>query len=82
MKIHSEQIEDKLTVTLNEVADTQSVIDTVEACKDGQCACSTDEFQKVQNIEILPGRDSIILNVDVKKGEIIDPQCISDCLQP
>lgn len=80
MKIRSKQISDQLTVNLEDVSNPQEVIETIEACKDGNCACSTDEYQKVQSIEIQTNGNSMTLNVEVKPGEVIDPQCISDCL--
>ncbi|CAB4594395.1 unannotated protein [freshwater metagenome] len=33
-------------------------------------------------MQILSGPDSIQLNIEVKPGEVIDPNCISDCLAP
>ncbi len=82
MKIRSKQIGTKLTVNLDEVEDSSQVINTIQSCADGQCACSTDEYKKVQNMEIIPGKDSLLLNIEVKSGEVIDPNCISDCLTP
>ena len=82
MKIESTQVGQKLTVNLDEVTDKENVIETIGGCADGSCACSTDEYQKVQSIEIVPGKNSIQLNIEVKPGEVIDPACISECLDP
>ena len=82
MKIESIQVGQKLTVTLEDISDKNAIIETIGSCADGHCACSTDEYQKVQTLEILPGPDSIQLNIEVKPGEVIDPACISECLDP
>lgn len=82
MKIESKQTGTKLIVNLADVADQSAVLNTIEGCASGQCACSTDEYQKVETMNIIPGKNSIILDIDVKPGEVIDPQCISDCLAP
>jgi hypothetical protein len=82
MKIKSEQVGQSLTVNIEDVVDKSSIISTIESCANGQCACSTDEYAKVTSIEIAPGINSIQLNIEVKPGEIIDPGCISECLEP
>lgn len=82
MKIKSEQVGQSLIVNIDEIADKQAILDTIQGCADGSCACSTDEYQKVASIEILPGAKSIQLNIEVKAGEVIDPNCISECLIP
>lgn len=82
MKIKSEQVGQSLIVDINELADKQAVLDTIQGCADGNCACSTDEYQKVSTMNIIPGANSIQLNIEVKSGEVIDPACISECLEP
>jgi hypothetical protein len=82
MKISSEQVGAKLTVNLDDVKDQDAIIETIAGCADGSCACSTDEYQKVETMQIVPGPNSIQLNIEVKPGEVIDPNCISECLDP
>ena len=82
MDIKSKQSGSSLVVNLENVEDKGAVLETIQGCADGQCACSTDEYQKVESMQILPGPDSIQLNIVVKEGEVIDPNCISDCLAP
>ena len=82
MKISSEQVGAKLTVNLDDVKDKDAIIETIAGCADGSFACSTDEYQKVETMQIVPGPNSIQLNIEVKPGEVIDPNCISECLDP
>ncbi|CAN2181323.1 hypothetical protein MCEMRE203_00295 [Candidatus Nanopelagicaceae bacterium] len=82
MEIKSEQLGTSLIVNLENVTDKNAVLETIQGCADGNCACSTDEYQKVEAMQILPGPDSIQLNIQVKAGEVIDPSCISECLEP
>ena len=82
MEITSEQSGTSLTVKIENVLDKDGILETIQGCADGSCACSTDEYQKVETIQILPGPDSIQLNIKVKPGEVIDPNCISECLAP
>jgi hypothetical protein len=82
MEINSVQEGNSLFVNLENVSDKNAVLETIQGCADGNCACSTDEYQKVSSMEIAPGINSIQLNITVKPGEIINPVCISECLSP
>ena len=82
MDIKSTQAGSSLVVNIEDVADKKVILETIQGCADGSCACSTDEYQKVESMQILPGANSIQLNIEVKAGEIIDPNCISECLAP
>ena len=82
MEIKSAQTGSSLVVNLENVADKDAVLETIQGCGDGSCACSTDEYQKVETMQIVPGPNSIQLNIEVKAGEVIDPNCISECLAP
>lgn len=82
MDIKSQQSGSSLVVNLENVADKNAVLETIQGCADGNCACSTDEYQKVETTQIVPGIDSIQLKIEVKAGEVIDPNCISECLAP
>lgn len=82
MDIKSAQTGSSLVVNLENVADKDAVLETIQGCADGNCACSTDEYQKVETMQIVPGPNSIQLNIEVKAGEVIDPSCISECLAP
>ena len=82
MEIKSAQTGTKLVVAIEDVSDKSAILNTIQGCADGQCACSTDEYQKVESMDIITGPNSIQLNIEVKLGEVIDPNCISDCLDP
>ena len=82
MDIKSTQSGSSLVVNIEDVADKNAILETIQGCADGSCACSTDEYQKVESMQILPGTNSIQLNIEVKAGETIDPNGISECLTP
>ena len=82
MDINSTQTGSSLIVNLENVSDKDAVLETIQGCADGNCACSTDEYQKVETMQIIPGPDSIQLNIEVKAGVVMDPNCISECLAP
>ncbi len=82
MDIKSNQSGSSLVVNIEDVTDKNAILETIQGCADGSCACSTDEYQKVESMEILPGANSIQLNIEVKAREVIDPSCVSECLIP
>lgn len=82
MKVESSQIGTKLVVNLTNLENQKSVIETLNSCADGKCACSSDEYKKVEKMDVEVGHNTIQINIAVKPGEIIDPNCISDCLTP
>ncbi len=72
---------DGVKIELLGVGETKdSLLETLSGCADGSCACSTDEYQKVETMNISSSGDTITLEVTTKPGEIIDPACINDCL--
>ncbi len=82
LEIKSVQTGSSLVVNLDTVSDKAAIIETIQGCAGGNCACSTDEYQKVTSMEIVSDIDSIQLNIEVKPGEFIDSECISECLNP
>jgi len=82
MIIKSTQSGSSLVINIENVSDQSAILATIQGCADGLCACSTDENQKVESMQILPGANSIRLNIEVKAGEIIDPNCSSECRAP
>ena len=82
MEISSRQIGTKLRIDIKDLVNKKAVLETIEGCASGQCACSTDEYQKVESLEISSGSNFIQLDIAVKPGETIDPACISECLDP
>ena len=80
MDIKSTQSGSSLVVNIDDLPDKNAILETIQGCADGSCDCSTDEYQKIESMQIVPGANSIQLNIEVKVGELIDPNCISECL--
>ena len=70
-----------LQIKLLEVGSNKDqLLESFGACATGDCACSTDEYEKVESMDIVEGDGSITINVKSKIGETIDPSCVTDCL--
>ena len=61
-------------------ADRAALLETFNACADGTCECSTEEYAKVESMQVNADGDAITIEVRTKPGETIDPTCITDCL--
>lgn len=82
MEIKAKQNNSHLVVELKNISDKDDVIEMLQSCAEGACSCSSDEYTKVETMQILSGPSSIQLNISVKAGEFIDVNCISECLTP
>ncbi len=82
MKISAKQRDSQLVVELKDVSNKDEVVQVLQSCAEGACSCSSDEYAKVETMQILSGPSSIQLDISVKAGEIIDVNCISECLSP
>lgn len=82
MEIKAKQNNSHLVVELKNISDKDDVIEMLQSCAEGACSCSSDEYTKVETMQILSGPSSIQLNISVKAGEVIDVNCISECLTP
>lgn len=57
-----------------------AVASQLNDCATGSCTCSTEEFQKVDSIEVHDTGDGLEVDVRTKTGESIDPSCVQECL--
>jgi hypothetical protein len=58
----------------------KELLDAFQECQSGHCTCPTDEYEKVQNMEIDAADDSISLRLKAKAGTRFDTDEISACL--
>src|SRR5574337_564555 len=50
-------------------------------CAEGRCSCPTDQYAKVESIQIAPGEDHLHITLKAKPGETIDQGDIKKCLE-
>lgn len=58
----------------------QELLAAFQLCQEGRCACPTDEYQKLERLEIRPERDRIVLHLTPKAEATLDTDAISRCL--
>lgn len=70
-----------VTIELSGMGEEKSVfLDAFSGCESGECACASDEYAKVESMQVHDLGNAITVNVLTKEGESIDPSCITDCL--
>ncbi len=57
------------------------LLEAFEECKEGRCTCPTQEYQKVESVDIVEADESIQLSVKAKPDQQIDTAEIEKCLE-
>lgn len=52
-----------------------------QECSEGRCTCPTQEYEKMEKLEILDGENAIQLSLKAKEGQEIDASEIEKCLE-
>lgn len=71
-----------LTVEVTEIEGQQEwLLTEFQACRDGRCSCPTDEYAKLETLEIDESSASIRLRLKAKAGQAFDQGEIERCLE-
>jgi hypothetical protein len=77
IKPHSEG----LTVEVAEIGDQQEgLLSEFQACQEGRCSCPTNEYEKLESLEIGKSPQGISLRLKAKAGQVFDSEEIEKCL--
>ncbi len=49
-------------------------------CQQGQCSCPTDEYQKVESMDLTSGEGDILIQLRPKEGTSFDISQLTACL--
>ena len=70
-----------ISIELTEVAGQQEqLLGAFAACQAGQCTCPTDEYQRLDRMDVEQGEDEIRLELEPKPGERFNLAEIAACL--
>ena len=82
MKYKIEQKQNGIEIEVAESkAKQQQLLDAFQACQEGRCSCPTQEYTKLDSLEIEKEADTIHLHLKSKPGEEFDKSEISKCLE-
>ncbi len=60
--------------------DKKKLLEAFRECQEGRCSCPTNEYKKLDSLEIAQHGDAIQLQLKSKPGETIDRAEIEKCL--
>jgi len=58
----------------------EELLEAFNECSEGRCTCPTEEYKKLESLDIADGDDTIQLVLKAKAGEHIDTNEIEKCL--
>ena len=71
-----------LEIEIEQLGDKQAkVLESLQACAEGRCACPTSQYEKLDAIKVTPADDRISVELKSKEGETIAQADIERCLE-
>ncbi len=81
MKYKVDEKKGGIDITVADVTNNkQKVLEAFRECQEGRCSCPTEEYKKLDSLEIAQHGDEIKLHLKSKAGETIDKTEIEKCL--
>jgi hypothetical protein len=81
MKHQIKKDKDRVQIKITETrGNNESLLESFELCQQGQCECHTEEYKKIETMQIDNNEDDIILTLKVKKGQDINKKEIENCV--
>ena len=72
---------DGLKIELTEIQGKEKqLLAAFQECQEGRCACPTNEYSKLESLEIEQADGKLNLRLSSKKGEVFDSDAIGKCL--
>ena len=72
---------DGLTIEISEIqGKDKQLIEAFQECQEGRCSCPTNEYSKLESLEIKQTEGKINLRLSSKKNEVFDSAEIGKCL--
>ena len=59
----------------------KELLEAFQECSEGRCTCPTQEYQKVETLNIVDTAGDIQLNIISKENQVIDTKEIEKCLE-
>lgn len=82
MKYKVETSENEINIEVTETKGKQEkLLEAFQECQEGRCTCPTQEYSKLDSLEIESDKNSIRLKLKSKPEEKFDESEISKCLE-
>ena len=71
-----------IDINITEVEDKkEELLEAFQECSEGRCSCPTQEYQKVETMNVIDTKGTIQLSITSKANETIDTKEIEKCLE-
>ena len=81
MKYKIDENEDGLDISVDKIKDNKKeLLQAFRECQAGRCSCPTEEYNKLESLDVEQGEDVIKLHIKSRKGVKIDKAEINRCL--
>ena len=81
MKKSIKKKDNSLEIKISEVdSDQGSLLSNFQLCQQGKCDCPTDEYSKLENLDIESSENQIILNLKPKSGQSFNKNEVEKCV--
>lgn len=57
-----------------------ALLASMQECQEGRCTCPTDQFNRLETIEVLSGDDNVTVSLRPSPGERLDVNELAACL--
>jgi len=82
MKIKVESNENEVNIEVTETkGKREKLLEAFQECQEGRCTCPTQEYSKLDSLEIENNEDTIRLKLKSKPEQKFDETEISKCLE-
>lgn len=58
----------------------RELLEAFEECQAGRCSCPTNEYEKLESLQVEPGDGKIDMRLTAKSGQELDEAEINRCL--
>ncbi len=70
-----------LTIEVSEISGQQEqLLAEFRACEEGRCSCPTNEYEKLDSLNIEAAGGKVRLSLKAKSGQVLDGSEIQKCL--
>ena len=82
MKYRINETDNGLDISVNDINDKKDkLLEAFQECQEGSCSCPTEEYKKLDSLEIEHSNGNIELHLKSKEGLTIDKAEINECLE-
>ena len=81
MKYNIDENEHGLDISVDNIKDKKKeLLQVFRECQEGRCSCPTEEYQKLESLDVEQAGDAIKLHIKSREGVKIDKSEIDRCL--